>query len=295
MTLATIVGVLLIVCVTATGLGICLYFKRKVHQNTAYTVKDIEGMYAKSLYREVACKVESLPSSYSRMGVSSMPSLPLGAGGDNSNFDGVTNDDIPIIPASLQHKDYSGMMLPGGYQPGGYQPGGYQPGNYNVVGGDEMSSRMVGSSMGGVSRPGSAVSRQDSGVSSTAPTEQQKMTESASTQVTSAKRTVVTVNLNMKEKENIKLNIFMNKDQLNTEQKEGEEEVKEEKSFPRGLTAKVSRKKSLERKSSAAAAAGKPPIKRNKSAESQRSPRPKSPVKERLSKKSSVKRKPSKS
>ena len=31
------------------------------------------------------------------------------------------------------------------------------------------------------------------------------------TKVTSTKRTVVTVNLNMKEKENLKLNIFMNK------------------------------------------------------------------------------------
>jgi len=62
-------------------------------------------------------------------------------------------------------------------------------------------------------------------------------TDTASTQVTSAKRTVVTVNLNMKEKENIKLNIFMNKD--NT----ADVEPPQEESFPRGLTAKESAKK----------------------------------------------------
>ena len=258
MTLATILGILLGVCITATGLGICLYFKRKVHQERSYSVKDIESMYARSLYKEVVA-------------VESMPTFPMGS----ASFDAVDDDGVPVIPAGLQHREFSAMP-------------GYQS-DTNTVGVGGVGSRDHGAGAGD-SGVGEELSRQTSfaGTINSA----DKMTESASTQVTSAKRTVVTVNLNMKEKENIKLNIFMNKDQVG-EKAEGEDEVREESSFPRGLTAKNSRKKSLEKKASTAS--GKPPLKRIKSAESGKAGRPKTPVKERLSTKSSVKRKASRS
>ena len=105
-------------------------------------------------------------------------------------------------------------------------------------------------------------------------------------QVTSAKRTVVTVNLNMKEKENIKLNIFMNKDRAEAVA----EEVESNASFPRGLSAKLGRKKSAKRSSSSsgdqkasvskASITNKEPVKKMSS---KSSGRPKTPVKQKVS------------
>ena len=108
-------------------------------------------------------------------------------------------------------------------------------------------------------------------------------------QVTSAKRTVVTVNLNMKEKENIKLNIFMNKDRAEAVA----EEVESNASFPRGLSAKLGRKKSAKRSSSSsgdqkasatsvskASITNKEPVKK---VSSKSSGRPKTPVKQKVS------------
>ena len=120
--------------------------------------------------------------------------------------------------------------------------------------------------------------------------------------MTSAKRTVVTVNLNMKEKENIKLNIFMNKDRA-----EGvAEEVESNASFPRGLTAKVARKKSARAKHSSYSSVDQKAVGSNKSLDQKasatkkdsvkrtnsKSPaRGKPPVKEKVSGRGSVTRK----
>ena len=116
---------------------------------------------------------------------------------------------------------------------------------------------------------------------------------SALFQVTSAKRTVVTVNLNMKEKENIKLNIFMNKDKEDVVK----DEVESNASFPRGLTAKVARKKSAKRSSSSSGeqkgGVGKKDSLRRSSSKSPGREKP--PVKEQLSSRASSAKKKRKS
>lgn len=219
-TLSIVAGVLFAIVLSATGVGICLYFKKRVHKDTPYTVQDIESMYARSLHKEASCRVletESLgPGSLCDPGA--LSPLP------------------PVITPGLEAS--------------------------------EMRMPSLGSE--------AAVSTED------------KMTENCSTQVTSAKRTVVTVNLNMKEKENIKLNIFMNKD------KEEEEERKDA-TFPQGLSAKKAKKRAA-LKQSPSVGKGGASVGKGGASEGKGGKRPKSPVKETKSSesKSSVKRKKSK-
>lgn len=225
------------VCLTATGLGICLYFKKKVHRDTPYTVDDIEGMYVQSLYKNLTGT--RIPGSRDsdvtkrRSDVISEPGFP-----------GLIEEDIPMINQEVVPTEHAQAMMT-------------SPVQYGVT---SSAPRYVTPSL----NSSDLVSYVSTGT---------KMTETAGTQVTSAKRTVVTVNLNMKEKENIKLNIFMNKDGLEAS------EIKEEEDGlpPRGLTTKRSTKRS------GSSAANSSVDQKNKQTN-----RPKTPVKERLSVKSST-------
>ncbi|XP_063688742.1 uncharacterized protein LOC134821858 [Bolinopsis microptera] len=258
--LAAIVGVMFVVCLTATGLGICLYFKKRVHRDTAYTTDDIEGMFATSLYKEMKSKVEPTLSNQtvpSRNGsMRSRENMMTSRDNLSAETPGLICEDIPNINPGSQHTELAVMQSAAS--------------NYSIPGSV-------------ISRDHMMASRQAS-IGTVTSIDRATGTESVETQVTSAKRTVVTVNLNMKEKENIKLNIFMNKDRAEAVA----EEVESNASFPRGLSAKLGRKKSAKRSSSssgdqkvsAASITKKEPVKKMSS---KSSGRPKTPVKQKVS------------
>lgn len=52
--IGVVIAVVFAVCLVATGVGICLFLKNKVHKDNLYTVDDLESMYARSLKKTVS-------------------------------------------------------------------------------------------------------------------------------------------------------------------------------------------------------------------------------------------------
>lgn len=287
--LGAAVAVIFVVCATATGLGICLYFKKRVHRDTSYTPEDIEGMFVTSLYKEMKSKVQPMPSDNTMMSRDTNMTPRDAMVTPRAGTPGMICEDVPMIRPGSAHTELA--VMPSTVSSSYSMPGSGMttPNNIMMTSQNHMMMASRQSSMGTLNSV-ERVAMMD------------KMTESVETQVTSAKRTVVTVNLNMKEKENIKLNIFMNKDSAEAV----EEEVESNASFPRGLTAKVARKKSARAKQSSSSSVDQKAAASNKSLDrkasvtkkdsvkrtNSKSPaRGKPPIKEKLSGRGSVAKK----